>query len=143
MDAGGYALTLMFGGIIARPGCAAVENGTHPSAPGGRAAGGSNHAAAALLDDVSLLHELRGHRRRASSRGGSPRLERLGDSVLIVGDQATLKVHVHTDDPDAATALFSPHGTISHLDMDDMRAQMEQREERLSGASPWSATRSR
>ena len=29
-------------------------------------------------------------------------LERLGDSVLVVGDAATLKVHVHTDDTDAA-----------------------------------------
>ena len=34
-------------------------------------------------------------------------LEQLGDSVLVVGDRTTLKVHVHTDDPDAATALFA------------------------------------
>ena len=37
-------------------------------------------------------------------------LERLGDSVLVVGDAATLKVHVHTDDPDAAKALFDGAG---------------------------------
>src|SRR4051794_34356726 len=35
-----------------------------------------------------------------------PQLEELGDSVLVVGDQATLKVHVHTDEPEAAVALF-------------------------------------
>ncbi len=29
-----------------------------------------------------------------------PRLEELGDSVLVVGDEATIKVHVHTDEPD-------------------------------------------
>ena len=40
-------------------------------------------------------------------------LEGLGDSVLVVGDEATLKVHVHTDDPDAATALFDGAGEIS------------------------------
>ena len=27
-------------------------------------------------------------------------LEQLGDSVLVVGDQTTLKIHVHTDDPE-------------------------------------------
>ena len=33
-------------------------------------------------------------------------LERLGDSVLVVGDSHTLKVHLHTDEPERATALF-------------------------------------
>jgi dihydroxyacetone kinase-like predicted kinase len=28
-----------------------------------------------------------------------PRLEEIGDCVLVVGDQATLRVHVHTDEP--------------------------------------------
>jgi dihydroxyacetone kinase-like predicted kinase len=63
-------------------------------------------------------------------------LERLGDAVLVVGDQATLKVHIHTDDPDAATALFAPHGAISHLDVADMRAQVRQRDERFEMAAP-------
>jgi dihydroxyacetone kinase-like predicted kinase len=58
-------------------------------------------------------------------------LERLGDSVLVVGDQTTLKVHVHTDDPDGATAVFAGAGTVSHLDVADMRVQMSQRTERL------------
>jgi dihydroxyacetone kinase-like predicted kinase len=65
-----------------------------------------------------------------------PELERLGDAVLIVGDQATLKVHVHTDDPDAATALFAPAGTVSHVDVADMRAQVQLRERRLATAQP-------
>jgi len=65
-----------------------------------------------------------------------PALERVGDSVLIVGDQNTLKVHLHTDDPDAATGLFSSHGTISHLDVADMRAQVERREERATIPEP-------
>ena len=41
-----------------------------------------------------------------SSRDFLPRLEGLGDSVLVVGDEATLKVHVHTDEPERAVALF-------------------------------------
>jgi dihydroxyacetone kinase-like predicted kinase len=59
-------------------------------------------------------------------------LEAIGDSVLVVGDQTTLKVHVHTDDPDAATALFADAGQVSHLDVADMRAQVKQRDERLT-----------
>src|SRR4051795_1665638 len=33
------------------------------------------------------------------TRSFVPRLEEIGDSVLVVGDEATLKVHVHTDEP--------------------------------------------
>ena len=58
-------------------------------------------------------------------------LEQLGDSVLVVGDSTTLKVHVHTDDPNAATALFAGAGAVSHLDVADMREQVQQRDERL------------
>jgi dihydroxyacetone kinase-like predicted kinase len=61
-------------------------------------------------------------------------LEKLGDSVLVVGDHTTLKIHVHTDDPDATTALFRDAGVVSHLDVADMRAQIEQRDGRLAGA---------
>lgn len=65
-----------------------------------------------------------------------PMLERIGDSVLVVGDRATLKVHVHTDDPERATAIFAEHGTVSRLDVADMREQMLERTERLAAAQP-------
>jgi hypothetical protein len=58
-------------------------------------------------------------------------LETLGDSVLVVGDQTTLKIHIHTDDPDAATALFADAGVVSHLDVADMREQVQRRDQRL------------
>ena len=58
-------------------------------------------------------------------------LEGLGDSVLVVGDEATLKVHVHTDEPEAAVALFD--GTaVTNLDVADMREQIAERRARLS-----------
>ena len=59
-------------------------------------------------------------------------IEQLGDSVLVVGDAHTLKVHVHTDDPEAATGLFDGVGAVSHLDVADMHAQVAERAERLS-----------
>ena len=64
-----------------------------------------------------------------------PLLEQIGDSVLVVGDRATLKVHVHTDDPERATAIFAEHGSISHLDVADMREQVLERAERLGHAT--------
>ena len=63
-----------------------------------------------------------------------PPLEELGDSVLVVGDEATLKVHVHTDEPESAVALFEDSAHVSQLDIADMRQQIAQRTERL-GAS--------
>jgi uncharacterized protein len=60
-----------------------------------------------------------------------PELEEIGDSVLVVGDEVTLKVHVHTDDPDDAVALFEDAGEVSQLDVADMREQVAERRARL------------
>jgi DAK2 domain fusion protein YloV len=65
------------------------------------------------------------------SRSFVPRLEELGDSVLVVGDEATLKVHVHTDEPEAAMALFEGTADVSQLDVADMREQIAERTARL------------
>ena len=63
-------------------------------------------------------------------------LEALGDSVLVVGDEATLKIHVHTDDPDAAKAIFDAAGTVEREDIADMHEQVASQRERLgSGGS--------
>jgi DAK2 domain fusion protein YloV len=61
-----------------------------------------------------------------------PRLEKLGDSVLVVGDDVTLKVHVHTDAPEAAVAVFDGVGEVTNLDVADMREQMAERDARLA-----------
>ncbi len=61
-------------------------------------------------------------------------LERLGDSVLVVGDSHTLKVHLHTDEPESATALFAEIGEVSRFDVADMTEQVQQRSDRLAEA---------
>src|SRR3954471_767619 len=55
-------------------------------------------------------------------------LERLGDSLMVVGDARALKVHVHTDDPDAALALGAANGTVEAVEIADMRLQAQERE---------------
>ena len=54
--------------------------------------------------------------------------------MLVVGDQATLKVHLHTDEPEVAVAVFEEAGDVQRLDVGDMREQIEARERRLAPA---------
>jgi DAK2 domain fusion protein YloV len=68
-------------------------------------------------------------------------LERMGDSLLVVGDQTALKIHVHTDDPGAALSLGTRAGAIEGVEIADMHRQTEQREERLLAALPGSGSR--
>jgi uncharacterized protein len=68
-------------------------------------------------------------------------LEQLGDSLLVVGDPAALKIHVHTDDPGAALSLGTRAGAIEGVEIADMHRQTEQREERLLAALPGGASR--
>ena len=63
-------------------------------------------------------------------------LERLGDSLLVVGDESAVKVHVHTDDPGAALSLGTRAGTIDGIEIANMHEQTQQREERLLAAVP-------
>jgi dihydroxyacetone kinase-like predicted kinase len=58
-------------------------------------------------------------------------LERLGDSLLVVGDPEALKVHVHTDEPGAALAVGTRTGVIDRVEIANMHEQTVQREERL------------
>jgi DAK2 domain fusion protein YloV len=69
-------------------------------------------------------------------------LERLGDSLLVVGDASALKLHVHTDDPGAALSLGTRAGAIEGVEIADMHRQTEQREERLLAVLPGEGTRS-
>jgi DAK2 domain fusion protein YloV len=61
-------------------------------------------------------------------------LERLGDSLLVVGDSGAAKVHVHTDDPGAALSLATGIGSVDGVEVANMHVQTMQREERLTEA---------
>jgi dihydroxyacetone kinase-like predicted kinase len=129
VDAGGYALTVFIAGIVG-----ALAGGQPPAL---------EHRAGARV--TRPQHSSSTYRYCASFAVTgtdleqwrfAPALETLGDSLLIVGDRATLRVHIHTDDPDAVTALFASNGAVSHLDVADMREQLSGREERLPAAEP-------
>ncbi len=125
VDAGGYGLTVVLAGMVAAlRGTETVQiehyapaRITHPQ-----------HASTSFRYCTNFAvtgDEL-------DQRTYMAKLELLGDSVLVVGDRSTLKIHLHTDTPDAAMALFAPH-SISRIDIADMREQVAEREARLAG----------
>jgi DAK2 domain fusion protein YloV len=61
-------------------------------------------------------------------------LDRIGDSLLVVGDANALKVHVHTDDPGRALQLGTAVGTIDRVEIANMHEQAHEREQRLADA---------
>jgi uncharacterized protein len=63
-------------------------------------------------------------------------LAKLGDSLLVVGDETAVKVHVHTDDPGAAISAATARGAIDEVEINDMHAQTVAREARLSAVLP-------
>ncbi len=126
VDAGGHGLVLILAGVVAglRGDGAALPEVAHHEPPkltrphheDSRYRYCTNFiVSGAGLDDRAVL----------------PRLEALGDSVLVVGDEATLKVHVHTDTPEAAMALFEDAGAVGNVDIADMRQQVAERDARL------------
>lgn len=135
VDAGGYGLTVLFAGVVA-----ALRGSEPPEL--------AHHRAARVTrpqHDSSTYRYCTNFAVTGSgldARRFVPELEAIGDSVLVVGDAQTLKIHVHTDDPDAAAGVFAQAGTVSHLDVADMRAQVEERADRLAagdGARPAAA----
>ena len=52
-------------------------------------------------------------------------LESIGDSVVVVEDDAFIKVHVHTDNPDRALGEALKFGTLSSIKIENMREQFE------------------
>jgi uncharacterized protein len=129
VDAGGYGLTIIFAGVVAAlrgedpPELDHYEPAriTHPQ-----------HSSSTYRFCTNFAVTGSG---LSPSRFIGP-LEQLGDSVLVVGDASTLKVHLHTDEPESATAVFLDTGEVSHLDVADMHAQVAEREGRLTGAFP-------
>jgi uncharacterized protein len=120
VDAGGYGVIVIFAGVIAAlRGTCAPELDHHAPARITQ----PHHAS----ETFRFCTNFAVSGRRLEPAGFSEALEALGDSVLVVGDHHMLKVHVHTDDPEAAMAVFAEAGEVSHLDVADMHAQVQER----------------
>ena len=127
VDAGGHGLVLILAGVVAglRGDDAELPEVSHYEAPRRSL---PHHEDSRFRYCTNFIVAGSG----LSSRQFLPQLEKLGDSVLVVGDDATLKVHVHTDEPEEAVALFEGSGAVTNLDVADMREQMAERSARLA-----------
>jgi uncharacterized protein len=125
VDAGGYGLTILFAGVVA-----ALRGEEAPELDHYEPARIHHPEHSSSTYRYCTNFAVTG-RNMAPGRFIRP-LEELGDSVLVVGDETTLKVHLHTDEPERATAVFKDAGEVSHLDVADMRLQVAQRDERLA-----------
>jgi DAK2 domain fusion protein YloV len=129
VDAGGHALTIIFAGVIAALRGSAAPEVARQAAPARISHPEHSSSTYRYCTNFAVTGQ-------ALDPGAwiGP-LEAIGDSVLVVGDAATLKVHVHTDEPQAATELFDGTGEVSRLDVADMYAQVQARTERLVPAA--------
>jgi uncharacterized protein len=128
VDAGGYGLTLMIAGMVA------ALRGDEPPQLDHHAPARISHPEHSSGTYRFCVNFAVTGSELVAAHYIEP-LERLGDSVLVVGDSRTLKVHVHTDDPEDATAVFVDGGEVSRLDVADMRLQVAQRDERLTASA--------
>jgi DAK2 domain fusion protein YloV len=130
VDAGALGLVVIIRGMVAG---LAGEQAQLPEIP---------HYAAARLDQVHHVDSpfrfctnfiVTGDGLDGNAHVGS--LEELGDSVLVVGDASTIKVHVHTDDPEAAMGLFDGVGDVTRQDIADMHEQVAGQLAKLGGTA--------
>ena len=127
VDAGAYGLTVIIAGVLAGAARRAPRRSSRTSTRR-RALHRPEHESRASATARTSPSPARASRPVASS----PLLEEIGDSVLVVGDDRTLRVHVHTDEPERAVALFDGAGEVSRLDVADMHEQVAERTARLA-----------
>ena len=151
VDSGGQGLFRLFQGALAyaRSGAAAAPavSEAHPAGPvatHARASARSAEAGAAPSRTRSVLvagaDEGFGYETMylVHARPGMDldvdavrrHLEAIGDSVLVAGDRAALKVHVHSDRPDAVIAHGLSLGSLSRISVENLDHQARDVRER-------------
>ena len=127
VDAGAYGLTVIIAGCLAALRGVAAPQLEHQYAPAALHRPEHESSSFRYCTNFAVTGE------ELAAGHFTPLLEAIGDSVLVVGDDRTLRVHVHTDDPDSAVALFEAAGEVSRFDVADMHEQVADRSARLAG----------
>lgn len=127
VDSGGYGLVVIMSGILsALSGDGRVlDRVAHHTAP--KRSGARRHESSRYRFCTNFAvtgSELDAARFR-------PVLERIGDSVLVVGDRSTLRIHVHTDDSDEVMSIFKEFGDVVDVEIEDMHEMVAERDSRL------------
>lgn len=125
VDAGGEGFRLVLQGLLAH---LSGESLLEPDAtPRGRVGPTSIHQADAFGYCTEVLFRPNGGGRRHVRE----RIRALGTSVLVVGDDELIRVHVHTLRPGAVLDLATELGEIVQVKVDNMRLQSQAFRDRL------------
>lgn len=62
--------------------------------------------------------------------------DEIGDSIIVVGDEEKIKVHLHTDEPDKALAEALKIGSLTRIKIDNMREQVGVKGAKAQEAEP-------
>jgi fatty acid kinase len=119
VDAGGKGVVVFFDALHAAITKGPTTEAVGPLGPVGGSA--TDLSPPSFKFEVQFLLEA-GDREVAELRG---RLGDLGDSLVIVGGDGTFKVHVHTNEPEAALALANGSGTPSSVSVTDLEGDVE------------------
>jgi DAK2 domain fusion protein YloV len=144
VDAGGYGLLVLFRGLAA---------GIEDLMAGGTIAAGARLTVRAVGETVKARvrperrvvveepSELSEYRYCTSFLITGDAVDRqafeafllpLGDSALVVGDERTVKVHVHVNDPGVVLSEALRYGALGDVEINDMHMQTRERDERLA-----------
>ena len=118
IDAGGFGLQLILDGFLKRMTGEKIETFERPATQHARPkqveapAAGWGYCTEFIINGENLpVEEVR------------TQIQRHGESALVVGDDAAIKVHVHTHEPAVVIGYASGVGHLSRLKVDDMSAQ--------------------
>ncbi|HEY5638505.1 MAG TPA: DAK2 domain-containing protein [Dehalococcoidia bacterium] len=127
VDAGGQGLFVLLEGMLRH---------LHGEATEGEAAAADSDVEKEFLSLVEQHHQAEespyGYCSEVLIEGKSLPVEDLrervlamGDSVLVVGDESLVRVHVHTDDPGGLLSLGTDAGSLVQVKVDNIRHQAE------------------
>lgn len=54
------------------------------------------------------------------------KIEGMGDSMVVVGDEGIVKIHIHTNDPGKILAIAGKYGQLDKMKIENMRLQQEE-----------------
>jgi uncharacterized protein len=121
VDAGGLGVAVILDGIYAYLSGEEVEE---PAGEGGRPDLGAIHAHEEAWGYCTefIVTGFKGDEREFESHINSS-----GKSVLVVGDEDLVRVHLHTQDPGGVLSYAGGFGRLAEVKIDDMEAQVRSR----------------
>ncbi len=122
VDAGGHGLFTFLEGALLH-----ISSDGHGRVPEllshGRplVKGNNNHAADEIFYGFCTQFMIEGENLKAKEVRET--LENLGESLIVIGDESTLRVHIHTKDTESVMQAVSPFGTVTDIEIGDMDEQ--------------------